>query len=280
MPNDNWILPKLSGVEPGIYPDITNEAYHSGAGLSKSDLDQIHRSPAHFRASCEMVEGETSEALIMGSAFHCAVLEPERFEKEYTVAPVFNRRTKVGKQAYDEWNAENGTKYPLTTEQMVIVRKMRESVMANPISRKLVEMTQHETSIYADFDGVLCKCRPDGWSSDENLLIDLKSAKDASANGFSKAVAVGRYHVQDAWYRSVIERLTGERQEAFYFIACEKEPPFAMAIYQLDPIAQDAGYRAAMEDLETFRHAVKTGNWGAYPRNIQSLSLPRWAFGA
>ena len=273
------VTKKLSGVAPGIYPDLSNESYHAGPGLSKSDLDKIHRSPAHFRASCEM-EGETTEALLMGSAFHCAVLEPERFEKEYVVAPVFNRRTKDGKKAYEEWNSENRNKTSLTAEQMIVVKKMRASVMDNPISRKLVEITQHETSIYADFDGVLCKCRPDGWSPEERLLIDLKSAKDASLSGFGKAVAVGRYHVQDAWYRSVIERLTGDRQEAFYFIACEKEPPFAMAIYQLDSITVDAGYRAAMEDLETFRHAVKTGNWGAYPRNIQSLSLPRWAFGA
>lgn len=273
------ITNKLSGIDPGIYPELSNHAYHTGPGLSKSNLDQIHRSPAHFLAAFEIHE-EPTEALLMGTAFHTAVLEPERFEREYVVSPVFNRRTKDGKAAAEAWSLENAHKTPISAEDMMIVRKMRESVMSNPISRKLIESTQHEISIYADMDGVLTKCRPDGWNASEGVLIDLKSAKDASADGFRKAVANGRYHVQDAWYRTVIEELTGERQEAFYFIACEKEPPFAMAIYQLDPITFDVGYRAAMNDLETFRRAVETGKWDAYPRQIQSLSLPRWALGA
>lgn len=270
---------KLTGIEPGIYPDLSNEQYHNGPGLSKSNLDQIHRSPAHFCAGLERHDPPTS-AMLLGTAFHTAVLEPERFAAEYIVEPVFNRRTKDGKAAAEAWAAEHAHQTPISAEDMQTVQNMRESVMNNPIARRLIETTQHETSVYSELDGVLCKCRPDGWNPKEGVIIDLKSAKDASAKEFSRAVAAGRYHVQEAWYRAVIETQTGQRQDAFYFIACEKEPPYAMAIYQLDPITLEDGHRAAMADLETFRRAVETGNWEAYPKYIQPLSLPRWAFGA
>ena len=267
---------KLSRVDPGIYGALKNETYHKGPGISKSDLDKVHRSPAHFLASLEQPD-EPTEAMMLGTAFHAAVLEPERFKEEYTVAPEVNRRTKAGKEEYEAWREQNAWKIALSEEQLTMIHKMRESVMANPIARKLIEMTQHEMSVYADLDGVLCKCRPDGWSQSERVMIDLKSAKDASPDGFQKAVAVGRYHVQNAFYKRIVEALTGERQEAFYFIVCEKEPPFALAMYELDPLTVEIGERAAEDDLRVFRDAVERGEWNAYARTIQPLSLPRWA---
>lgn len=270
------VAAKLTGIDPGIYPDLANEMYHSEPGISKSNLDAIHRSPAHFLASLEQPD-EPTEAMMLGTAFHAAVLEPERFLAEYAVAPDIKRTTKAGKEAFAEWQAQNIGKISLSAEQMTMIKAMRESVFANPIAKKLVEMTQHEISVYADLDGVLCKCRPDGWSQSEGIMIDLKSAKDASPEGFQKAVANGRYHVQNAYYKRIVESLTGERQEAFYFLVCEKEPPFALAMYELDPLTVEIGERTAEDDLRVFRDAVERGEWNAYARTIQPLSLPRWA---
>ena len=36
-------------IEPGcFYANLPNELYHKGPGISKSGLDQIRRSPAHY----------------------------------------------------------------------------------------------------------------------------------------------------------------------------------------------------------------------------------------
>lgn len=257
----------------GVYDDLTNEAYHHGEGVSKSDLDLVHRSPAHYRAIKGMISLPTA-AMKLGTAFHCAVLEPDRFSAEYIVAPESSKRTKAGKEERQALEASGKTL--LEKADMDTILAMRDSVMANEIARHLIEKSTHELSVFGEIDGVLCKCRPDGWLRNEGIVIDLKSAMDASMKGFQRAIKQGRYYVQDAWYRAVIKAACGESVEAFYFIACEKEPPYAMAIYQIDPMSVEFGYTEALTDLTSYKNAIETGEWPAYPPTIQAISLSRW----
>lgn len=278
MTNPDLIIHKLTGALPGIYEHISNEDYHRGAGISKSDLDKIHRSPAHYlQALYDPISPPPSDSMLLGSAVHCAVLEPDTFYDRFVEKPVFNRRAKDGKAAAEAWEAERGNRIGLDEDTMRAVWAMRDSLMANPIIAKLVEGSSHEVSIFTDISSVLCKCRPDGWSRDEGYMIDLKTTRDASPAEFARDVAKFRYHVQEAWYRMVAVEQTGQPVEAFYFLAVENTPPYAVAIYQLDPISLEVGQRAAIQDLSTFKRAVETGKWDAYPRTIQQLSLPRWA---
>lgn len=266
---------KLSPRAAEVVESLTNADYHAGPGIGKSDLDYIHRSPAHFIASLSAPREET-EALMIGTAFHTAVLEPERYEKDYTARPDFNRRTKDGKAAYEEWAKANEGKTALEPEAMEMIAAMRESVLANRIARRLIDDSKHEVSVFEDFDGIPVKCRPDGWIADAGILFDLKSAKDASVDGFAKAAANCRYHVQAAWYKAITEALTGAAQH-FYFIAIEKEPPYAVALYEMDGVTMEIGRLAAMNDLDRLRQAVEADRFDAYPKTIEPLTLPAWA---
>ena len=68
-------------MKPGIYPDLPNEEYHRCDGVSNSMLSDMARSPAHFQAARRRQREETP-AMAIGTAIHCAVLEPERFAAE------------------------------------------------------------------------------------------------------------------------------------------------------------------------------------------------------
>lgn len=71
-------------MQPGIYPDISNEAYHIGPGTSKTDLKFILRSPATYRAIKNGdVEKKQTVFKDLGKALHELVLEPEVFRKTY-----------------------------------------------------------------------------------------------------------------------------------------------------------------------------------------------------
>ncbi|MGE5046901.1 exodeoxyribonuclease VIII, partial [Yersinia enterocolitica] len=71
-------------MEPGHYQDISNEDYHSGPGVSKSQLDDVAINPAILTwKKTAPVDTEKLKALDMGTALHCLLLEPEEFDKRF-----------------------------------------------------------------------------------------------------------------------------------------------------------------------------------------------------
>lgn len=257
---------------PGVYDAYTNTEYHAADGISKSDLDLIHKSPAHYKAA----RHEDTPALRFGTAIHTLVLEPDRFGSEYAVING-DRRLKATKEAIKE--AEAAGKTVLTQDEFDALIGMDLAVLKNPICKELLRGSLKEHSVFAKLDGVHVKCRPDGWNVGKGVLFDLKSTEDASPEGFARTVAKYRYHVQDAFYRHVVASATNcdANDLSFIFIAVEKKPPFAVALYQLDELAALQGWVDAREDLRRYKAAKDTGKWGGYSPRIETLSLPRWA---
>ncbi|ENI5821930.1 PD-(D/E)XK nuclease-like domain-containing protein, partial [Salmonella enterica] len=98
-PVENGNITVPDDIQPGIYYDIPNEAYHAGPGVSKSQLDDIADTPAiYLWRKNAPVDTEKTKSLDTGTAFHCRVLEPEEFSKRFIIAPEFNRRTSAGKE--------------------------------------------------------------------------------------------------------------------------------------------------------------------------------------
>ena len=257
---------------PGVYDSYTNAEYHAADGISKSDLDLIHRSPAHYKVA----RREDTPALRFGTAFHCAVLENDRFNETYTIVEG-DRRTKAVKDSIK--NAEAAGKIILTHDDFDALMGMAQAVFKNPICAALLRDSLKEHSVFGELDDVRVKCRPDGWNVEKGVLFDLKSTEDASPEGFARTVAKYRYHVQDAFYRHVIASATNCDADdlSFIFVAVEKKPPFAVALYQLDELAALQGWVDAREDLRKYRYAETTDKWNGYSPRIETLSLPRWA---
>ncbi len=129
--NGNFTVP--DDIQPGIYYDIPNEAYHAGQGVSKSQLDDIADTPAiYLWRKNAPVDTEKTKSLDTGTAFHCRVLEPEEFSKRFIIAPEFNRRTSAGKEeekTFLEECARTGITV-LTAEEGRKIEFMYQSVMA------------------------------------------------------------------------------------------------------------------------------------------------------
>ena len=71
---------------PGYYLDVSNGAYHSGPGVSKSQLDLIHQAPALLEWSRKAPRDDQARAAVdIGDALHALLLEPHRFNDEFTV---------------------------------------------------------------------------------------------------------------------------------------------------------------------------------------------------
>lgn len=256
--------------------DMPNATYHASEAISKSGLDKIARSPAHYKHPPD--DKESSEALILGSAFHDFVLLPDVFKKTYVVLPEdFNSRTKAGKAEIAEF--KKAGKVILKADWMHSIDGMAASIKRHPKASKLLQNGKPEVSIFwVDSDtGLDCRCRPD-FIHDSGILVDLKSTVDASPAAFSASAAKFRYHVQDAFYSEGYKQATGSFPRGFVFVAVEKKTPFGVGCYELDDEAKALGRFLFETDLNTLLKAKTSNNWPSYSDEIENLSLPAWAF--
>lgn len=73
-------------MKPGVYLDLSNAEYHGGEGINKGLLDVVDRSPMHARALLDFAndnDREPTAAMVIGTALHTLVLEPEKFAELY-----------------------------------------------------------------------------------------------------------------------------------------------------------------------------------------------------
>jgi len=262
----------LYGLHPATA--LSNAAYHALDAVGKSDLDKIARSPAHWKYA---VREETS-AMQIGSAVHCAVLEPARFSAEYVIAPECDKRTKSGKEQWAEFEAANAGRTVLSLEDGLLCQRIQDSVLSHPRASAYLKHGQAEVSgLWNDEEfNVRCRMRMD-WLTEESVLIDLKTTTDASPVAFAKSCATFRYHVQAAWYLDGYLQAEGDLPLGFIFLAVEKTAPYAVALYELDAEAIDYGRQLARRDLARYANAREFDVWPAYADEVQSLSLPKWA---
>jgi hypothetical protein len=277
--------PRILLAEPdptewlGRHTDIGIADYHRNTpGVSKSDLDNAHRSIAHYLAG-KAAERVKTPAMAFGEAFHCRVLEPAKFEAAYVIAPAgIDRRTSKGKEAWAEWTVASAGKTSIDAEDAETITAMYESLVSHPIAGQLFVGGAAEHSFFwtDKTTDLLCKCRPD-YLRPDRIAVDLKTAADASFSGFQRAVANYRYHVQAAFYADGIEAVTGAALDGFLFVAIEKEPPFAVAVYTLDQFAVQHGRLDYRDDLDRIAaHVASPAAWNGYPAEIQELQLPKW----
>ncbi|WP_423731646.1 PD-(D/E)XK nuclease-like domain-containing protein [Hafnia paralvei] len=266
-------------MEAGVYFDISNEDYHAGEGISKSQLDDIAVNPAFYlwRKSAP-VDEEKLKPLDMGSALHCLLLEPDEFDKRFIVAPEFNRRSNAGKEEEKEFlkQCEGLNMTIMTAEEGRKLKIMRESALAHPTARWMLEAQGvQEASIYWEDSetGVLCRCRPDKMITEFNWCLDLKSTADMDR--FGRSYYDYRYHVQDPFYSDGYHKQFGEHP-TFVFLAistsinCGRYP---VKIFTSDAQARQAGREEYKRNLRTYSECLATNEWPG----IETLSLPYWA---
>lgn len=275
-------------TKPGIYPGISNNCYHGGIGISKSGLDLIHRSPAHFAAAKAEPRKETP-AMLMGTVAHVAILEPDTFAARYAASPKFDRRTTRGKQDAAAFELETLTsgKTPIDPDMYDTALKMRDAVQAHPARRLFIPPGRAESSVFwhdaevlaacgCEPDCMYCKARPD-WLRDDGVIVDLKTTDSAQEDVWMRKVGTFRYHVQQAYYLDGVRAIRGEEPEAFVFLVVETSPPYGINICVLDQDSVDLGRAAYKADLQRYIECRQSGHWPSYSHDIKVISLPKWA---
>jgi PDDEXK-like domain of unknown function (DUF3799) len=273
---------------PSLIHDMPNEHYHSpemkSRFVSKSGLDQIAKSPAHFKWFLEHPTEETA-ALVFGSAFHTMILEPEKVESEIVVLPdEWPTKAMCGRSIADqkeEFRLLNRGKAMLTAEQMQMARDMAKSMEAHTAANFLLRKGNGKpevTALWTDADtGVDCRARFD-WLREDGLIVDLKTTRCAKPEAFERLAIEHRYHVQAAFYMEAYRRVTGNEPVGFAFVAVEKEPPYCACVYVSQPDFLQLGRIEFLKNLNTYAECRNSGEWPGYPDiSLVPLGLPAWA---
>lgn len=262
----------------------TNEEYHADhARIGHSMLDVFRASRKRYHGQYvagTLPRSEPSDAMILGSLIHMAALEPERFALGTIVAPKVDRRTTVGKADWQAFLDAAGGKQVISAEQSETVNAVADAVRDHELANRLLScagLVESAITWTDEATGLELKSRRDKVVIGKELLIDLKTCRDASPEGFAKAAANFGYHRQAAFYLDGQHALTGQFW-SFVFIAVETAPPYQVACYELDSEALSLGSAQNETALVQLADCYRTGNWVApFEARINEISLPSWA---
>lgn len=269
-------------VPLGVFDCMPADRYHAVQAMSAGGLKRMRVSPAHFYGlqldPNRPPEGPPTPALLNGTLTHCAIFEPEAFERRYVVQPAgLDGRTKDGKA----WLAEHAALEVITVEQRDAALRQAAAIRALPEMAALLSDGVGERSVFwlDDETGELCKCRPD-WThpaGDGVILVDGKTTTDASPEGFGRAIWNFGYWLQAAWYSDGYEAATGVSVLGFVIAAVESAWPHAAAAYMLGDDVLDRARKENRRLLNLYAECKRTGVWPGYAAGVNLINLPKWA---
>lgn len=265
----------------GLHRGVSYDEYIRWDAVHHTILRHFNRTAAHARAAIVSPADQTS-AQADGWASHLAVLEPDRFEMECVAAPKFDKRTTEGKRGWAEFQASNEGKTVLTQDEHALCLRIRDAVWAHPTARELLmgDGLNEISALWKDAGtGLYVKGRPDrlttlaGWS----VVMDLKTTLNASPSAFARDLYYYHYHQQGALYLDGCDALA-PHQRKFIFVAVEKDPPYAVAVYELEDDALSLGRDEYQKHLTAYARCLESGQWPGYPDGVGYISVPSWAF--
>ena len=277
------LVRKQIEFKEGYYDNVSLEDYLEASGVSSSRLGLFSKCPAKYyylETKGKDPDAPTPEALIVGSAFHCRVLEPEKFKERYCVAPECDRRTTRGKAEWDEVRAANPGKIILKNELGLEVEDMAKSVLSNEAAVKfLVGNPFYERSLFWSDSKtkLLCKGRLDTYHETVQAIVDLKSTRDASPAEVARDIFVRGYYRQAAMYLRGAQTL-GIPARHFIFIFVEKEAPYLVTIARLRDEILDLGFEENDRLLRRYLTCFETNTWPGYSDGcVIDIGVPAWA---
>lgn len=292
---------------PGVYYGMPIDDYHSEKSISKTGLDDMARSPAHFHAlhlNPNRPARVVKESHVAGNLLHCAVLEPEAFDQRYCVLPPdapkrptpaqwnakeSSESSEKAKAFWLKWNAENDSKTTISSFDRLQAQQMARSIVQLPevfrgmSAGELLERGQSEVSAFwtDPKTGEACRCRPDSvvmLNARQALLMDVKGFGDVSAREFSRQCGRMAYYVQDAWYSDGFSQATGIEVVGFVFLVVEDQWPYAAASFQLGEQSRLEGFNEYRHLLDLYAQCKRADHWPGPSQRTTTIDLPAYFF--
>lgn len=252
-----------------LYRDMPMDEYLRIQALSSSwCIDAMTQCPAYAQHRALNREANTA-TMATGTAFHTALLEPDKWADTVVIIDHDDYRTKAAKEARDA--AIQAGKLPLKRADAVEVLSMVDAVRRNPDAAALLAI---HGMIEATFIFEDRKARPDFLADDLSFILDVKTCPDANPRAFERHAADQRYFMQAAFHRGVVAAVLGKKPRRHFFLAVERSAPYLSSVCELDQKAIEQGERLCDMAAEEWLAGRKTGFYAGYKQS--PISLPNW----
>ena len=268
--------------------------------LNWSTLKYLATSPKLLKWRTTHPQADTP-ALRLGRAIHCAILEPEAFQKRWVVAGQCAAKTKSGEPCKSqgslcwagEWyckvkgHAVEGA-FPVTGEVEVIERdeetlvaSCASAVAGHRVASKLLKggLAEHGIEWTNAETGIACRGRLDYLRPSE--VVDLKSTAEETVRGFTRVVTSRLYYAQLAWYHDGAIAAGKIQSDAKLpaIVAVQTVEPYDVVPYRLTRATYEAGQILYRDLLLKYRDCLSADVWPGIADGEIPLDLPNWAGG-
>jgi PDDEXK-like uncharacterized protein DUF3799 len=251
-------------------------------GQSITLLKEMIKSPKHYRYR-QRFQKKWTGSMSMGTTSHTAVLEPERFLKDYAIWKSTGADGKTRQRRGEKWEEfqkQNEGKTIVKDDEYDEAISLRDAVRKDEIAMKYLAMGEPEVALqWTDVDtGILCRGRIDWLTkiNGEYCIVDLKTTRNADPILFSRDCAKLGYHLQLAYYADAVELATGEFPRCIV-VAAESSPPYDVVTYVVPDEVLDVGRVVYKELLERLKQCQASNEWPGQGNMMErTLTLPAW----
>lgn len=281
----NWSNLDLEGLRRSLTENFDRlgpvrcheRVYRGSPGVSQSTLKHMRYSPA--KCLWEMNHPRPpSPAMELGRAIHAALLEPETFNAEWCIRPKFDRRTKDGKAAAEEWERKNAGRQGIDATDMDTVNNVAARVFDNDFYGRFFKAGEKECSFWSEDaeHRIIKRCRLDNYIPAENMIVDLKTTECAQPEAFQRDIWKYLYHVQAAYYTDIVREVTGKNC-SFFIVAVEKTKDCDVTVHLVGDDAIANGRAMYKKWLAEYVKCFRADVWPGYKEQVNTYQTPAWA---
>ena len=258
---------------PGIYRNMPFADYQAIDAHNPSSVLKMAVSAKHYDYFRTHPQTETAP-MRLGTAIHCAVLEPGQFAIRYGWWDGARR----GK-AYNDFCDENEGKAILSRTEFDQCLVIRRSIRAHPVAGPLLDgpfstPDRAEVSIVWNDrqTGLKCKSRIDLILP--GVIVDLKTVGYSLADDYAirrNATKLG-WHISMGARQDGIDTLSGEVPEC-KLILVEQKPPHDVRVMNIDDAVLSQGQDKWYALLERVKDCERTGHWPGCSETETNLNV-------
>ncbi len=232
-----------------------------------------------------------TKATAFGSALHCLLLEPEKFDDNFIIAtgapinPRYGTPFKRGSKSYDEWfetvKLQAGKKkliFPEEYQELLIMQKEYKHLVDDLVNIKGYKLNRERPIEWIDEE---TKQPCTGFIDTEiaGIILDLKTTADMSEDTLYKKCQKS-YFIQAAVYADALRQIDDCQHPIVFLVFLRSKAPYTMKIVEVEKETLELGLKEFRKAIRIYQDCAKKKSfkisrtptkWGYKPWKIREI---------